>query len=152
MTDSGYGNKIFRHRALVTCTIKPCISCKKLEGSPFNLIYSKDLPTFHVDDSPQYFHAGIDFIDPILVSGKQGNMKSYISPFMCATLLAVHLVLVKSLEVVAFIRAFRSYFCARRGPSGTLLSDSAKTCRSASKHIKKLLKSLRLEEHFNSQG
>ena len=82
----------------------------------------------------------IDSFSPLLVSGKQGNMKCYISPFMCASLLAVHLELVKSLEVVAFIRAFRRCFCARRGPSGTLLSDSAKTFKSVAQDIKKTIK------------
>ena len=59
--------------------------------------------------------------------------------------------LVESLEVEAFLRAFRR-FCARRGLPSTLYSDNAKTFKSAAKEVKKLLRSPRLHEAFVSQG
>ena len=60
----------------------------------------------------------------------------------------MHLELIKTLDVEEFICAFRR-FSARRGLPATVTSDNAKT--SASKVVRKLLRSSRLRSHFNSQ-
>ena len=142
---------VLRGRESVRRITKGCTLCKKLEGLPYNSVFSKDLPSFRVDDSPPFCHVGIDFAGPLIVSGKTGNEKSYICLFTCTSTRAVHLELVESLEVETFIRCFRR-FSARRGLPATVLSDNAKTFKAASKEVRKLLRSPRLTEHFLSQG
>lgn len=141
---------VLRGRECVRRVTKRCILCKKIEGLPYKSVYSSNLPEFRVDDSPPFTHTGIDFAGPLMVSDKE-SAKYYVCLFTCAVTRAVHLELVESLDVESFIRAFRR-FCARRGLPGTILSDNAKTFKSASKEIKKLIRSPRLREHFTSQG
>ena len=64
---------------------------------------------------------------------------------------AIHLELVESLEVEAFLRAFRR-FTARRGLPSLLLSDNAKSFKSASKEVKCLMRSPRLGETLVRKG
>ena len=85
-----------------------------------------------------------------MVKGKtkaEDDYKSYVCLFTCASTRAVHIELVQSLTVESFIQALRR-FCARRGLPATLISDNAKTFKSASKEAKKLLRSPRLAEYF----
>jgi len=106
------------------------------------------LPRFRVDDNAPFSHTGLDFAGPLIVAGKNGDlMKCYVCLYTCLSTRAVHLELVEGLDVEAFIRSFRR-FCARRGLPATLLSDNAKTFKSASKEIKKLVRSPKLFEYL----
>ena len=64
---------------------------------------------------------------------------------------AIHLELVESLEIEAFIKAFRR-FCGRRGLPSTLWSDNAKTFKAASKEVKRLITSPKLFEYLSSKA
>ena len=141
---------ILRGREKVKGIIHRCVICKKIEGLPFKSITSSDLPSFRVDNSPPFTHTGVDFAGPLLVSDKE-NTKYYVCLFTCAVTRAVHLEIVDSLSVESFVRAFRR-FCARRGLPGSIISDNAKTFKSASLEIKKLIRSPRLHEHLTAQG
>ena len=82
---------------------------------------------------------------------KGDTSKSYVCLFTCAATRAVHLELVTSLSVETFICAFRR-FCARRGLPALIITDNAKTFKSASKEVKRLLRSPRLSEYFMTKG
>ena len=141
---------VLRGREQVKKLIRQCILCKKLEGLPYKTVFCPDLPEFRVDDSPPFSHVWVDFAGPLLVKGKtkaEDDYKSYVCLFTCASTRAVHIELVQSLTVESFIQAFRR-FCARRGIPATFISDNAKTFKSASKEVKKLLRSPRLAEYF----
>ena len=85
------------------------------------------MPRFRVDDNAPLSHIGLDFVGPLIVAGKNGDlMKCYVCLYTCLSTRAVHLERVESLDVEAFIRSFRR-FCARGGLPATLLSDNAKT-------------------------
>ena len=136
--------------------IRRCILCRKIEGLPFKYEYCPELPEFRVDESPPFSHVGVDFAGPLIVSDKtqqvgKDSSKSYVCLFTCASTRAVHLELVENLTVEAFIRAFRR-LCARRSLPATIISDNAKTFKSASKEVKKLLRSPRLEEYLTLKG
>ena len=102
---------------------KRCILCKKLEGLAYSSVFSKDLQSFRVDNSPPFCHVGIEFAGPLYISSQTGNKKCYICLFTCTTTRTVHLELVESLEVETFIRCFHR-FTARRGAPATILSDN----------------------------
>ena len=144
---------ILRGREQVKSVIHKCSICKKLEGVPFITKYSPDLPQFPVDEGPPFTHVGIDFAGPLFVKGNtvyDENVKTYVCLFTCASTRAVHLELIESLTVESFLPAFRR-FCARRGLPSTIISDSAKTYKSAAKEIRKLIRSPRLKEYFRNK-
>ena len=130
-----------------------CTFSKKLEGLPFKTVFNPELPKIRVDKASPFSHVGIDFAGSLFVlcKTKGQTVKSYVCLFACASTRAVHLELVNSLSVETFILAFRS-FCAYRGLPATLISDNAKTFKSASKDIKKLLRTPRLTEYFTLKG
>jgi len=76
------------------------------------------------------------------------EQKVYVCLFTCASTRAVHLEMVSSLEVNEFISAFRR-FSARRGLPATIISDNAKTFKSAAKEVRKLWRSPRLSEYLS---
>jgi len=141
---------ILRGRERVKSIMNHCIVCNKVYGVPFNSVFSPDLSDFRVDNSPPFTYTGVDFAGPLYVAGKE-NVKYYVCLLTCAVTRAVHLELVESLSVESFIRAFRR-FCARRGLSGSVITDNIKTFKSASIEIKRLIRSPRLHEHFTVQG
>ena len=141
---------ILRGRELTKRIVRQCIVCKKLEGLPFNSVFSPDLPPFRVDDGPPFSHVGIDFAGPLMVKNKGSDreQKVYVCQFTCAPTRAVHLEMVSSLEVNEFISAFRR-FSACRGLPATIISDNAKTFKSAAKEVRKFWRSPRLSEYLS---
>ena len=144
---------VLRGREQVKRFVRRCTLCKKLEGLPFNTVYNPELPSFRVDEAPPFSNVGIDMAGPLLVKGndKGDTSKSYVCLFTCAATRAVHLELVTSLSVETFICAFRR-FCARRGLPTLIITDNAKMFKSASKEVKRLLRSPRLSEYFMTKG
>ena len=142
---------ILQGREQVKRSLRHCIVCKKIEGLPFKTVYNPDLPRMRVDEAPPFSHVGIDFAGPLFGKEKGEVVKTYLCLFTCRSTRAVHLEMIESLSVENFIQAFRR-FCARRGLPATIITDNAKTFRSASMEIKKLLRSPRLSEHFNLKG
>ena len=110
-----------------------------MEGLPFAGCVLPDLPRFRVGDNAPFSHtAGLDFVGPLIVAGKNGDfMKRYVSLYICLSTRAVHLELVEDLDVEAFIWSFRR-FCSRTGLPAILLSDNF---QSVSREVKKLVRS-----------
>ncbi|XP_065067415.1 uncharacterized protein LOC135692987, partial [Rhopilema esculentum] len=145
---------VLRGREQVRKLVRRCILCKRLEGLPFKTVYSPELPEFRIDSGPPFTNVGIDFAGPLMVTGrwnKDEQIKCYLCLFTCAATRAVHLEVVESLSVEDFICAYRR-FSARRGTPSLLISDNAKTFKSASKEITKLLRSPKLTEYFTIRG
>ena len=143
---------ILRGREAVKKVIRPCVICKRAYGLPFAGCVLPDLPRFRVDDNAPFSHTGLDFAGPLLVTSKDGSvMKCHACLHTCLSTRDVHLELVESmilgLYVGSFIRSFRR-FCARRGLPATLLSDNAKNFKSASKEIRKLVRSPKMFEYL----
>ena len=131
---------ILRGRLVVKSIIRSCVICKKLEGPPYCSQPSPDLPTCRVSDDPPFSHTGLDFAGPIYFSelNNGGSLsKGYICLFTCASTRAIHLELTRTMNVDAFLLAFRR-FAGRRGLPVTLLSDNAKTFKSSSKEIRSI--------------
>ena len=117
--------------------MRRCVRCRKVEGKHVSLPQQPGLPDERVSDNPPFTHTGIDFAGPRYTSEKGANeedSKTCVCLFTCASTRAVHLELTKRLSSEAFMPAFRRS-TSRRGLPVTLLSDNARTFKSASKDI-----------------
>ena len=135
---------ILRGREVVKRILKKCVVCRKAEGTPYGVPPPPHLPPCRVADDPPFTNVGLDFAGPLLVrpdketqSSIESLSKVYVLLFTCASTRGVHLELTPSLSVSSFLQAFRR-FASRRGLPSLLVSDNAKTYKSASKEIRNL--------------
>ena len=84
-----------------------CVTCTKFQGKTFATPKEPPLPSSRVSDDPPFSNTGIDFAGPLYTS--DNGLKVYICLFTCASTRAVHLELVDSLSVPAFLQAFRRF-------------------------------------------
>jgi len=77
----------------------------------------------------------IDYIQIHALS--DASEKAYTCLFTCASTRAVHIDLIESLDVPAFIPCFQR-FCAQRGMPSTLMSDNTKMFQTVAKEVKNL--------------
>ena len=139
---------ILRGREAVKQVIKKCVICLKIDGTPYKSQSSPDFPCERVSEDPPFTHVGLN-VD----SGNPDVNKStkvYICLFTCASTRAVHLELCKSLNVQDFLLAFRR-FTIRRGLPSTLTSDNARTFKSSSKEIRKIIRSNEVVRYLVNQ-
>ena len=133
-----------RGREAVKRILRKYVTCRRVEGVPYRPPPTPDLPVERVSLDPPFAHTGLDFIGPLYIrdgkSSEKDSHKVYICLFTCAFTRAIHLELTPSLSVESFLLAFRR-FVSRRGLPVTLMSDNAKTFRSASRDIRKITRS-----------
>ena len=144
---------VLRGREIVKAHIRNCVICKKLEGLPFKFNLTPSLPLERVENCVPFSFTGVDFAGPLEVKDLCGQhtFKAYICLFTCATTRAVHLEIVESLSTESFIKAFRK-FTARRGLPVKILSDNAKTFKTASKEVRKLFRCPKLHSFLTNKG
>ena len=106
-----------------------------------------------VENCVPFSFTGVDFAGPLEVKDLCGQhtFKADICLFTCATTRAVHLELVESLSTESFIKAFRK-FTARRGLPVKILSDNAKTFKTASEEVRKLFHCPKLHSFLTHKG
>ena len=75
--------------------------------------------------------------------------KTYICLFTCQSTRAVHLELTLGLDVQSFLQAFRRFSSRRRLPS-TLLSDNARSFKSSSKEVCRVIRSDEVKRHMTN--
>ena len=139
---------VLRGREAVKRNLRKCIICQKHEGIAFKPPSAPDLPTERVSMEPPFTFTGLDFAGPLYVRSEkekgsaqcQETNKVFVCLFTCASTRAVHLELTQGLSVQSFLMVFRR-FASRRGLPSMLISDNAKTFRSASKEIQALSRS-----------
>ena len=129
-------------RQFIRKLIHGCIVCRKLEGSHYKGIPPPPLPEYRVRQSRPFQTTGVDFAGPLHVraSDHAGTSKVWLCLYTCCVTRAVHLDLVPRLTATTFMRSFRR-FTARRGTPSRMISDNAKTFKSAAAIIKDTLKS-----------
>ena len=135
--------------------VKACVICQRMEGPTYPVQLSADLPVCRVSDDPPFTHVGLDFVGPLYVKdgvhlSKGSNKKAYICLFTCASTRAIRLEFTTGLNVETFLFAFRR-FISRRGLPATLLSDNAKTFKSASKEIRSIARSTKVYQYLTNQ-
>ena len=148
---------VIRGREIVKKNVRRCVVCKRNEGRPYKPQVQPDLPSFRVDDAPPFAHTGLDFLGPLYVSKTDdapdaiSSKKTYVCLYTCASTRAIHLEITPDLTVPSFLRSFRR-FVSRFGLPATLISDNAKTFKSASREVKNIIRSVEVQRHLTDQG
>ncbi|XP_018403335.1 PREDICTED: uncharacterized protein LOC108780199 [Cyphomyrmex costatus] len=130
--------------------IKKCIPCFRYRPNIPELIMA-DLPESRVTASSRPFTVcGVDYAGPFNLrqSNRRGRIsitKVYVVVFVCFKTKAVHLELVSSLTMEAFMAVFRR-FCARRGTCMHIYSDNGTNFVGASNELKETYEFLRKEK------
>ena len=140
---------VIRGRQVVKKLLRNCVTCRRYEGTPCEGLPSPPLPAFRVSRSRPFQATGVDFAGPLYVKASDAPraMKVWMALYTCYTTRAVHLDLVPDMTAGTFLRSFRR-FVARRGMPAKMLSDNAKTFKSASDAIAKTLDSPEVKKFF----
>ena len=112
-------------RQRVKTIIRKCVICKRQNAKTFTCLTPlAPLPEFRVVLSNPFAIAGVDYTGSLNVKAGTAYNKVYICLFTCMTTRAIHLALVESGDVRAFMRPFRT-FVARRSFPSIMISDNA---------------------------
>ena len=121
-------------RQTIKKVLRGCVTCKRLQGKPFQSAVHAPLPKERVESGRPFSVTGLDYSGYLLVKDGNRVVKVYISLFTCAITRAVHLEIVENLTEYEFLCAFRR-FVARRSTPKLLISDNASTFVSAAKTL-----------------
>ena len=142
---------ITRGRQLVKKVIHPCKTCKLIQGPSYSNPPSSQLPDFRVTTGYSFEAVGIDFAGPLFVkSNLNGTRKVYLALFTCARTRAVHLEIVPDLSTETFMLCLKR-FINRRGMPRLIITDNAKTFKSASKQLSDLFQSRKFRSFLADQ-
>ena len=130
--------------------IRSCVIRRRSEGPCYGSVPPPDLPTERVSEDPPFSHTGVDFAGPLYINDANAQSedkqdKVYVCLFTCAATRAVHLELTRDIGVETFILAL-CRFPGRRGLPATIISDNAKTFKSSSKQITKIVRSPEIQK------
>ncbi|UYV72361.1 hypothetical protein LAZ67_9002779, partial [Cordylochernes scorpioides] len=124
---------ILRSRKTVKKIINQCIRCKRFTATPAT-VESTSLPEDRVRDAVVFEIVGVDLTGHLILKNKK---KAWIVIFTCAVYRGVHLELVTSLSMEAFLQAFRR-FIARRGRPLIVYSDNGTNFKGMANALKKI--------------
>ena len=131
---------IIRGRQFVKKTFAACTVCSRYEGRGYRVPPQADLPEFRLSQEPAFTGVGVDYAGPLYIkeSNHSDLKKMYVLLFTCCSTRAVHLELATDLSADVFIRCL-GRFTARRVIPEIIVSDNAKTFKSAAKILRKVL-------------
>ena len=142
---------IVRGRYFVRKLLFGCTVCKKFQGKPYKTQPPPPLPGCRVKEAPTFTYIGLDYLGPLYVrSTSEKDQKVWICLFTCCVTRAVHFEVVPNLTAAAFLRCFRRYD-ARRLMSSFVISDNAKTFKSASKELEKIMNDPSVIRYFTQE-
>ncbi|UYV77624.1 hypothetical protein LAZ67_15001762 [Cordylochernes scorpioides] len=124
---------ILRSRKTVKKIINQIIRCKRFTTTPAT-VESTSLPEDRVRDAAVFEIVGVDLTGHLILKNKK---KAWIVIFTCAVYRGVHLELVTSLSMEAFLQAFRR-FIARRGRPLIVYSDNGTNFKGMANALKKI--------------
>ena len=139
---------IVRGRYFIRSLLFRCTVCKKFEGKPYKVPQAPPLPSYRVKEAPAFSYIGLDYVGPLFVkSTSDEECKVWICLFTCCSTRAVHFEVVPNMTSEAFLRCFRR-FVARRSRPSLVVSDNAKTFKSASKELEKITNDPSVVQNF----
>ncbi|XP_002732568.2 protein HIRA [Saccoglossus kowalevskii] len=126
-------------RRHVNSTLRSCVVCKKVDGTPFPLPTQAPLPDFRVKEAVPFEFCGTDYTGHLFVRDQHTGLSSkvYVLIFTCASTRCIHLELTQDLTAASFILAMRR-FTARRSTPRKMISDNGSTFIAAAKILKGL--------------
>ena len=127
-------------RQRIKTIIRKCVICKRQNAKTLHMHNTAPLPEFRVVRSNPFAITGVDYTGASNIKAGTANNKVYICLFTCMTNRAIHLELVESGDVQAFMRAFRR-FVARRSCPSIMISDNASVFCSSAVNLKKICES-----------
>ena len=143
---------IVKGRQMVKKTIRPCVTCRRIQGQSYGEPVKGQLPEFRTHEGHAFQSVGIDFAGPLYVKTSSNPMKKvYIALFTCSTSRALHLELVPNLTTETFMLCLRR-FVGRRGVPSLIITDNAKTFKSAAKILVRIFKSPNVSTYLAKQG
>ena len=127
-------------RRLVKRIRSKCSGCVKFRTRAYLNPPPGNLPPTRTKGSTPFEVLGVDFAGPIRYQTKaKATRKAYLVLFGCSLTRAVHLELLKSLEVTEFLPSLKRLI-ARRGRPKVIYSDNAKTFKAAERWLKRAQK------------
>ena len=140
---------IVRGRQLVKKVLHKCVICRRFQAKPYCSPPAPPLPSFRVNEARPFSYTGVDFAGPLYVRETiaSTSRKVWICLYTCCVTRAVHLDVVPDMTAQAFIRSFKC-FTSRRGFPVKIISDNAKTFKSAAKSLAATLKDPEVERYF----
>ena len=132
---------VVKGRQLVKRLLRACTTCRRHEGFPCKGIPSPPLPSFRVTESWPFQTTGVDYAGPLYIrTSVPSQTKVWMILYTCYVTRAVHLDLVQDMTAETFLRSLRR-FTARRGMPTRIISDNAKTFKSAAASLADTLES-----------
>ncbi|XP_028409519.1 uncharacterized protein LOC114532142 [Dendronephthya gigantea] len=123
-------------RRLVKQVRKACHGCVRFRARAYEKPPPGKLPTTRTQGSTPFQVVGVDFAGPIRYRTKaKAERKAYLVLYGCSLTRAVHLEILRSMEVAEFIPSLKRLI-ARRGRPKIIYSDNAKTFKAADKWLK----------------
>ena len=124
--------------------VRKCVLCLRYEERAYSSPVVPGLPEERFSGGPPFLHTGVDFAGPLYVNLNNQQQNVYVRLFTCALTRRIHLELTTDLSTVSFLQAFRR-FTSWQGLPPTILSDNAKTFKSASSDVKKIVRSSKVQ-------
>jgi hypothetical protein len=135
-------------RCLVKRMRSNCHGCVRFRAQAYNKPPPGKLPPTRTQGSTPFQVLGVDFAGPIRYQSKaKAEKKAYLVLYGFKLTRAVHLELLRSLEVAEFLPSLKR-FIARRGRPELIYLDNAKTFKAADKWLKRAQKDERSVHEF----
>lgn len=133
-------------RRLVKQVRKDCYGCVRFRARAYEKPPPGKLPKTRTQGSTPFEVVGVDFAGPIRYRTRaKAEKKAYLVLYGCSLTRAVHLEILRSMEVTEFIPSLKRLI-ARRGRPKIVYSDNAKTFKAANKW----LRTARKDEKFHA--
>ena len=124
-------------RSLVKHVRSKCPGCVRFRNQAYSRPPPGNLPPSRTTGSTPFQVVGVDFAGPIRYQTKaKTERKAYLVLYGCSLSRAVHLDLLRSLELSEFLPSLRQ-FIARRGRPELIYSDNGATFKAAEKWVKR---------------
>ena len=141
-----------RLRRLVKQIRSNCHGCVRFRAQSYHRPPPGRLPPTRTQGKTPFQVLGVEFAGPICYKTTGGaKRKSYLVLYACSLTRAVHLELLRSLEVVEF-RPSLKRLIARRGRPQVIYPDNATTFKAAEKWLKQAQKDERFNAHLVDKG
>ena len=140
---------LVRGRQLVKKILHKCVVCRRFQARPYCPPPAPPLPSFRVNEARPFSYTGVDFAGPLYVRDTiaSASRKVWICLYTCCVTRAVHLDVVPDMTSQAFIRSFKR-FTSRRGFPVKIISDNAKTFKSAARTLAAVLRDPEVKYFF----